>query len=209
MRSPVLAALLALVLGAGSAAAVCVGVDTDADGVCDDVDNCPADANADQSDVDFDATGDVCDPVDGEMAEPKVSLRLLTVSIRGQAKGYVQTTPPLETFVVADTVSVTIRDGGSTVLTTTWPAEECTLVRTTTRCRSDDRSALLVMKRVASVAGLYRMRVRTKQSQIATQFPGPGTVALTTGDLTYLGAPTLCSVQARALTCRWDPNPGP
>jgi hypothetical protein len=36
--------------------------DTDGDGVTDDTDNCPADANADQADTDGDGLGDVCDP---------------------------------------------------------------------------------------------------------------------------------------------------
>jgi hypothetical protein len=36
-------------------------VDTDGDGVLDDVDNCPLSANADQSDLDGDGIGDACD----------------------------------------------------------------------------------------------------------------------------------------------------
>jgi hypothetical protein len=36
-------------------------VDTDGDGINDDVDNCPNDANFDQADVDSDGEGDVCD----------------------------------------------------------------------------------------------------------------------------------------------------
>jgi hypothetical protein len=41
--------------------------DTDADGVADSADNCPADANADQADLDTDAIGDVCDTdIDGD-----------------------------------------------------------------------------------------------------------------------------------------------
>lgn len=41
--------------------------DSDGDGVPDDEDNCPADANADQADLDEDGLGDVCDPdVDGD-----------------------------------------------------------------------------------------------------------------------------------------------
>lgn len=36
--------------------------DADADGITDDLDNCPADANADQHDEDGDAIGDTCDP---------------------------------------------------------------------------------------------------------------------------------------------------
>lgn len=41
--------------------------DADGDGVNDDVDNCPAVANADQADLDNDGTGDVCDAdIDGD-----------------------------------------------------------------------------------------------------------------------------------------------
>lgn len=38
-----------------------LGGDTDEDGVCDDEDNCPNTANADQADADNDGVGDVCD----------------------------------------------------------------------------------------------------------------------------------------------------
>ena len=37
--------------------------DGDGDGVPDDADNCPEDANADQADIDDDGAGDACDPV--------------------------------------------------------------------------------------------------------------------------------------------------
>lgn len=36
-------------------------IDTDGDGVCDELDNCPAVANADQADTDGDGNGDLCD----------------------------------------------------------------------------------------------------------------------------------------------------
>jgi hypothetical protein len=200
-----LALLVLSVLGASPARALCVGIDTDGDMVCDDVDNCPADPNADQSDVDGDAIGDVCDPVDGVMLQPKVSLRVVTLAVRGQAKAYVQTAPPATTFDVPASVAVTIHDGGTNALPVMWSAAECLVVRGSTRCRTTDRSALLVMKPVRSVAGLFRMRVRTKQLVTATSFPGPGTVELTLGDVTYQGVATLCSIKATGLSCRWDP----
>lgn len=40
--------------------------DPDADGVCDVDDNCPVDANADQSDLDVDGIGDACDLCQGD-----------------------------------------------------------------------------------------------------------------------------------------------
>jgi hypothetical protein len=197
--------LVLSLVGATPARAVCVGVDTDGDMVCDDVDNCPADPNPDQSDVDVDAIGDVCDPVDGVMLEPKVSLRVVTLAVRGQAKAFVQTTPPATAFEVTTSVAATIHDAVNS-LSVVWAASECLMVRGSTRCRTADRSALLVMKPVRSVAGLFRLRVRTKQSVTATSFPDPGTVELTLGDVTYRGVATLCSIQAHGITCRWDPE---
>jgi len=42
-------------------------IDADLDGVPDILDNCPDDGNPDQSDIDFDGVGDVCDPdMDGD-----------------------------------------------------------------------------------------------------------------------------------------------
>ena len=48
--------------------------DTDGDGVCDDDDNCPATANADQADADGDGVGDACDdcPNDANKIAPGV-----------------------------------------------------------------------------------------------------------------------------------------
>jgi hypothetical protein len=37
---------------------------------------------------------------------------------------------------------------------------------------------------------------------VATSFPGPGTFALTRGDVTWEGGATECSVKANGLTCK-------
>ncbi len=49
----------------GGACTQGAGPDADGDGICDVLDNCPLDANPDQSDVDSDGLGDLCDPNDG------------------------------------------------------------------------------------------------------------------------------------------------
>ena len=49
----------------GSPDPCCGKDDSDADGVCDDIDNCPAVANADQADADGDGIGDPCDNCPG------------------------------------------------------------------------------------------------------------------------------------------------
>jgi len=63
--------------GVCDASDICEGDDasgnTDSDGICDDIDNCPNDDNEDQSNIDNDEFGDVCDPdIDGD-GEPNAT----------------------------------------------------------------------------------------------------------------------------------------
>jgi len=63
-----LAAAVAVLLSACNAVfglAPTIGLDSDNDGIDDEHDNCPLVANADQSDRDDDALGDLCDPCEG------------------------------------------------------------------------------------------------------------------------------------------------
>ena len=50
--------------GGGANPCATQGGDTDGDGICNDVDNCPLVSNADQADADSDGIGDVCDAPD-------------------------------------------------------------------------------------------------------------------------------------------------
>jgi hypothetical protein len=200
------ACMLLLALGAVPAAALCLDGDADGDTICDVADNCLADPNPDQSDVDGDLVGDPCDPVDGDMLQPRVSLKVLTLGMRGQAKGYIQTVPPLASFTVTTEVSVHMRDGGTVDLPASWVASDCLSIRGTTKCVTTDRGARLIVKPVASVPGLFRFRARSKQSISATSLPSPGIVELTLDDFTYQGVAPLCTVKARALNCRYAPS---
>jgi len=62
-------------------------VDTDGDGVCDSVDNCPTVANADQKDTDKDGIGDACEPpiakcdIDGDGDIDSVDVLLVRAGI--------------------------------------------------------------------------------------------------------------------------------
>ena len=76
---------------------VSINLDDDEDGIPNDEDNCPDDANADQADLDGDGIGDVCDPdIDGDEYTNDVDCddrngniyQLLTGFIDGDNDGY-------------------------------------------------------------------------------------------------------------------------
>lgn len=62
-------------------------VDTDADGIPDDVDNCPDTPNPDQADSDGDGIGDACDTTDPPTGDEKKSCEALDKENPGKAKG--------------------------------------------------------------------------------------------------------------------------
>ncbi|MDG1938164.1 MAG: thrombospondin type 3 repeat-containing protein [Pseudomonadales bacterium] len=54
-----------------------VATDVDGDGLVDDTDNCPADANPNQENLDGDNVGDICDPdIDGDGVRNDIELAL-------------------------------------------------------------------------------------------------------------------------------------
>jgi hypothetical protein len=205
VASGLLALALVLVVGTVCAQPICLDGDADADTICDGDDNCPADANTDQSDVDADDVGDVCDPVEGGMLQPKVTLKASALGLRGIAKAYVQTTPPTDTVEVPNGLSIVIRDGGAATVPASWSAADCLSSHGAVRCASADRAARIVLKPTSNILGLYRLRVRLKHVAEAPTFVPPGVVELTIGDVTYQGVPTICVAKTRAMVCRYSP----
>ncbi|MFL5843089.1 MAG: choice-of-anchor Q domain-containing protein [Solirubrobacteraceae bacterium] len=92
--------------------------DTDADGILDDADNCPAAANAGQSDVDGDAIGDACDPTDGR-----------PVTTPPPATTTPGTTPPATTPPAADTTAPVLSALRGTAGRAGWSLTEAATVR--------------------------------------------------------------------------------
>ena len=84
----------------------CAGMgDADGDGVCDDVDNCPAAANPDQADADGDGVGDVCDAPDDPCAT--------------------DTTPPVLTVPASIITDATQPGGANVAYTATATDDQC------------------------------------------------------------------------------------
>jgi hypothetical protein len=63
-------------------------IDTDKDGIIDNEDNCPLIKNPDQSDVDGDGIGDVCDNDDNRNVAPQIISEPVTSAIKGESYEY-------------------------------------------------------------------------------------------------------------------------
>ena len=85
----------------------CADGDADGDGVLDEVDNCPVDANEDQADLDGDEIGDLCDvDADGDaIPDPNDNCPAYTPPPYPISRGQVLTVLPFGNVVVTPHIS--------------------------------------------------------------------------------------------------------
>jgi hypothetical protein len=163
--------------GAGAA-------DSDGDGVIDCLDNCPSNANPDQSDIDGDGIGDVCDPEDGILHITRLKLKGNTnqTTPRGSlvAKGYFVTGP--DVFTGADGVVARIQDRLETDVQLVWAAVACinTPKNGSWKCSSVDRKVVGTFKPVP--ANPIEIRYKLKATNLSMLAPFKSAITLT---LTY------------------------
>lgn len=155
----------AVVVGAAST------IDSDGDGVVDALDNCPADANADQSDVDDDGHGDACDPLDNRTALV-LSVARLRASHDTAASGKLTVRAFLndndsagrfEASALSTGVLVAVRDA-SGFFNVTWTFPPCQRIADgRISCRSADRNRRATFQPSGQGPFLYRVRISAKR----------------------------------------------
>src|SRR4029453_8927739 len=100
MSNVLLRAALVILL-AGLPAFACPA-DSDGDGTCDGLDNCPAAANANQSDIDGDLIGDACDDADAVLDLTSIQIKNATNAAADngavKVKGRFDVAPPDDVF---------------------------------------------------------------------------------------------------------------
>lgn len=183
------------------------GGDTDGDTICDADDNCPADPNTTQANLDIDGLGDVCDPNDGSLNVTLVRLRQQpnvgngTVNIKGDFL----TEPPADIFT-ANNPSITLRveDSLNLAQTRTWPPLPC-LVNSSGRvkCTSPDGLSKAQFRPFPKQPSVFRFRAKFKKLALNGPFAGPVTVTLTyNGAIDRVGTISDCAATSSGLKCR-------
>jgi outer membrane protein assembly factor BamB len=181
--------------------------DSDGDGYCDEVDNCPTVYNPDQSDIDHDGIGDVCDSADGALNLTRATLRRdsSTTSDNGAItlKGDFLTLAATDVVSAATGLALRVRDGLSANVQQVWAVANCTTsVSNRIACKSTNRAATLKLLPLRSTPGVYQVAARLKRLAISSPFQGPVTAKLSYGaGIDRLGSIAFCGSTNSGLKC--------
>jgi hypothetical protein len=193
--------------------AVIVIPDIDGDGVLDDDDNCPSDANADQADFDGDLVGDVCDDVETATAIGVRAARLRPDTSGTGKLGYAKIRasvamdvvgPDLVTDVLSSGLQVVVRDGADFDTTLTFDRCESRGGGIRIRCRGGQNElAVLVLRERVSGIELRVSAPRLSQADTGSGRPaGPVEVIVSAAAKDHVGGIATCrGARLNSLAC--------
>jgi hypothetical protein len=153
----------------------------------DCLDNCPIDFNPDQSDIDGDGLGDVCDPEDVPMNVTRLRMKGDT-STHGDngsvlAKGHFVSLLPADLFTHVQGVTFRVRDRFESDVTHFWTPSECAITSGTgrVRCQSADKRFAADFRPVPATPTAVRWSFKMKKQPVLAPFKGPIAVTLSYG----------------------------
>ena len=208
-RTGLVCALTLLAMAIVTRVALACPADSDGDGICDAVDNCPAVANADQANLDGDLLGDACDDNDAELNVTRLELKhdsdrsASDVSLY-RAKGDILLGPAEATLSGASGLSIHIRDALVTDVDYAWTGSECaTSPSGNIRCISADKTAKLLVTKIRAPR-VYKYALKVKRAALPENraFIPPITVTLRNASIDRVGPIMDCRPNNTGLFCR-------
>ena len=191
-------------------------VDTDDDGVPEQIDLCPTVPDPDQRDLDGDGLGNACDDVDGTVRPTYLQVRLSTASQRpnGRIKldGEVLLNGAGDSLATPDGLTLHLTDALQLDQTIEWTGAECKAKRGGgVRCRRAQapRHTVEITPLPSDINGLQinLVEVRLVQLPLAAPFIAPLRVTMTNDPrapglgIDRIGTPTDCFARTYGLEC--------
>lgn len=185
-------------------------LDSDNDGVCDNVDNCPFAYNPSQRDLDADGIADACDPSDAPMNATYVRVaRPIRVSSKGLVvlRGQFLTQPPSDQFDTSAGVSIGIQDGLHFSLADFWQTAECHSTRRgRITCKHGDGSGTISFTPIVGAPQMFSFRSRSRMAGIEPPFLPPVTIDVSQGlivtGVDRTGSLSSCDLSNAGMNCR-------
>ncbi len=205
VRTLVVCAVVALTLAVGPARAC---TDTDGDGVCDDVDNCPTVANPSQADLDGDGIGDACDPNDADLNVNVLQLKRDTSGSGDNSlvkvKGDFVTAPPGDVVDASAGIHLHVQDAVALDVTYGWDPAECQTISGKVTCVSVDHLRKLTFKPIKATPTVYKFVSTVKHVGLAGPFSGPVAVTITqlSDSIDRVDTVVDCRLDSSKLTCK-------
>lgn len=191
-------------------------IDTDGDGVPEQLDICPDVPDPDQRDLDGDGLGNACDDLDGTFRPTHLTVRRSTSSQRANGRialdGEVLLEGSGDTLATPDGLTIRVTDSLQLDQTVRWTGAECKVKRSGgVRCRSAQapRQTAEITRLPSDIAGFQNalLKVRLSGLGLAAPFVAPLRVTLTNDPrepgrgIDRLGTPTDCFVRPYGLEC--------
>ncbi len=208
MSNILLRAVLVVVL-AGLPAFACPA-DGDGDGTCDALDNCPAVANANQSDIDGDLAGDACDDADAVLDLASIQIRNATNAAadngRVTVKGTFDVAPPDDVFFAASGLRLRLQDSAGFDETYTWPQGYCGMIGPGRwLCLAPGIGPTMTVKARTQndPPAHYRFAIIIKSLGTSGSHAGPATATISQDyDIDRVGTLTACKATPTKLICK-------